>query len=162
MLKRKKVADDTDKIIGRKIREVRLLAGLSQEKLGDKLGITFQQVQKYEKGVNRVSTKTLIRIASHLNCSIMHLIEDVIEREAGAPAALLHDVIGELGQTRQGAEVARLWGMIGDWNKRNLVVKLLRTLADQPLQRPPVTLPGARPDTGLPRVVDSASRPQLP
>ena len=59
-----------DKRVGARIRERRLEAGMSQEKLADALGLTFQQVQKYEKGTNRVSVSRLIAIASALGISV--------------------------------------------------------------------------------------------
>lgn len=53
---------DTDKEIGQIIRTLRTTAGISQEKLGEELGITFQQIQKYEKGLNRLSVSSFITI----------------------------------------------------------------------------------------------------
>lgn len=49
--------------IGARVKAARLLAGMSQEQLGDRLGVTFQQIQKYEKGANRVSASRLVRVA---------------------------------------------------------------------------------------------------
>jgi len=59
-----------DHVIGERIRATRLHAGLSQEELGDALGVSFQQVQKYEKGTNRVAPSRLIEIARRLNVSM--------------------------------------------------------------------------------------------
>jgi transcriptional regulator with XRE-family HTH domain len=59
-------ANQTDKDIGSRIRAQRLIKGLSQERLGDAIGLTFQQVQKYEKGSNRVSGSRLRQIADAL------------------------------------------------------------------------------------------------
>lgn len=64
-----------DLVVGRNIRTRRAGLGLSQEKLADELGLTFQQIQKYEKGTNRVSASKLWAIASILNCSIEHLFK---------------------------------------------------------------------------------------
>lgn len=68
---RKRRAGAEDIEIGRKIRAVRLERGLSQSGLADGIGLTFQQVQKYEKGTNRVSAGRLQRIAEMLNIPIM-------------------------------------------------------------------------------------------
>ncbi|MBS1164231.1 MAG: transcriptional regulator, family [Proteobacteria bacterium] len=66
---------NTDDIaLGAAIRQRRLLLAISQEKLADGLGITFQQIQKYEKGTNRVSWSRLVQIAKALNCSIAGLM----------------------------------------------------------------------------------------
>ena len=62
----KKIPDPIDVFVGARIREARLLRALSQEKLGDKLGLTFQQVQKYEKGTNRVGASRLHQIGTVL------------------------------------------------------------------------------------------------
>ena len=67
---RKRRAGAEDAEIGRKIRALRLQRGLSQSNLGDGIGLTFQQVQKYEKGMNRVSAGRLQRIADMLNIPV--------------------------------------------------------------------------------------------
>lgn len=69
-----KRSTQTDIDIGNAIRTVRTVAGLSQTDLGNALGVTFQQIQKYEKGVNRLSVTALIRICKVLNVSPMDLI----------------------------------------------------------------------------------------
>src|SRR5436305_14781936 len=68
---KKRRAGPADVEIGRKIRALRLERGLSQSGLADAIGLTFQQVQKYEKGTNRVSAGRLVQIADKLNTSIM-------------------------------------------------------------------------------------------
>jgi transcriptional regulator with XRE-family HTH domain len=62
--------DPLDIEVGQRVRTFRLQKGLSQEKLGDRLGLTFQQVQKYEKGTNRISAGRLQRIANVLGIPI--------------------------------------------------------------------------------------------
>jgi len=64
-----------DKVVGRNIRTYRLLKGISQTDLGDKVGITFQQIQKYEKGVNRVGSSRLFLIAEALGVPVTDLFE---------------------------------------------------------------------------------------
>ncbi|MEF2073528.1 helix-turn-helix transcriptional regulator [Consotaella sp. CSK11QG-6] len=60
--------------IGARIRSRRTALGMSQEKLGDACGITFQQIQKYEKGTNRVGGSRIVQIAAALQCSPSDLI----------------------------------------------------------------------------------------
>jgi len=72
VLPRKRRAGPEDVEIGRKIRALRLERGMSQSDLADGIGLTFQQVQKYEKGTNRVSAGRLQRIADLLNVPIMY------------------------------------------------------------------------------------------
>lgn len=64
-----------DEIIGRNVRRIRNRIGMSQEKLGDALGLTFQQVQKYEKGANRIGGSRVVQIANALGCTILDLFE---------------------------------------------------------------------------------------
>ena len=77
-----------DKHVGNRVRMRRMLIGMSQEKLGDALGITFQQVQKYEKGTNRISASRLQQIASVLGVKISYFYE-------GAPGELSADGFAE-------------------------------------------------------------------
>jgi transcriptional regulator with XRE-family HTH domain len=65
-----KSATSIDKLIGRNIRVYRLAKDMTQEELGEKLGVTFQQVQKYEKGINRVGSGRLYQIAEVLDVPV--------------------------------------------------------------------------------------------
>ena len=86
--------------VGARMRQRRTLLGMSQEKLGTAVGLTFQQIQKYERGFNRVSFSRLVDIAHALDCRVVDLIGDLDDasipsplfrqdtahlREAGAP-----------------------------------------------------------------------------
>ena len=77
-----------DVALGAAIRQRRMLLAVSQEKLADGLGITFQQIQKYEKGTNRVSWSRLVQIAKALNCSIAGLMS-LAEPEANELAGIV-------------------------------------------------------------------------
>ncbi len=79
----KKSPNPVDKHVGSRMRTRRLLAGLSQEKLGEALGITFQQIQKYEKGTNRISACRLQQIASVLGVTISYFYEGLPAEEPG-------------------------------------------------------------------------------
>ena len=70
-------ADGNDAIVGRNIRVHRLARTMSQTGLADAIGVTFQQVQKYEKGVNRVGSGRLVRIANALDVPVMTLLRGV-------------------------------------------------------------------------------------
>lgn len=69
-----RAATAVDQTIGARIRARRLAIGMSQEKLADEIGVTFQQVQKYEKGINRVAAATLLRIAAALEASVLEFL----------------------------------------------------------------------------------------
>ena len=74
---KKKTPNPIDKYVGSRIRAQRLLIGMSQEKLGNAIGLTFQQVQKYEKGTNRVGASRLQQISSALEVTPAFFFEGV-------------------------------------------------------------------------------------
>src|SRR5947207_13027055 len=76
----KKAPNPTDKHVGTRVRMRRKMLGMSQEKLGDSLGLTFQQIQKYEKGTNRIASSRLQQISHILQVPVAFLFE-------GAPSA---------------------------------------------------------------------------
>src|ERR1700733_5418770 len=76
----KKVPNPTDKHVGSRVRMRRMMLSMSQEKLGDALDLTFQQVQKYEKGTNRIGASRLQQIAHILQVPVEFFFE-------GAPGA---------------------------------------------------------------------------
>jgi transcriptional regulator with XRE-family HTH domain len=90
---RGKRIDAVDVAVGKRIRVARIAKGISQTGLGDALGVSFQQVQKYEKGMNRVGASRLTRIASTLDVSISDLLaepatpEGVLMFELDTPAS---------------------------------------------------------------------------
>lgn len=73
----KKVPNPIDVHVGSRVRLRRMLVGMSQEKLGDMLGLTFQQVQKYEKGANRVGASRLYQISRILGVSVQFFFDDM-------------------------------------------------------------------------------------
>ena len=79
----KKSPNQIDKHIGSRVRARRIMLGMSQEKLADALGLTFQQVQKYEKGVNRIGASRLLHIAGILDVSIEFFFEGLPGLRAG-------------------------------------------------------------------------------
>ena len=86
----KKAPNPTDKHVGARVRMRRMMLSMSQEKLGDALGLTFQQVQKYEKGANRIGASRLQQIANILQVPVAFFFE-------GAPSANAHQPDGFSG-----------------------------------------------------------------
>jgi transcriptional regulator with XRE-family HTH domain len=93
-----------DRHIGGRIRALRNMNKMSQEELGDKLGVSFQQIQKYEKGVNRVSGGRLLQIAGALGCTVADLLDDApangktvkyIQRDGTLSIAALDEVASD-------------------------------------------------------------------
>src|SRR5580693_9094337 len=87
----KKAPNPIDKHVGSRVRMRRMMLGMSQEKLGNNLGLTFQQVQKYEKGTNRIGASRLQQIAQILEVPVSFFFD-------GAPSAHIsgrHEKLGE-------------------------------------------------------------------
>lgn len=109
----KKQPHPTDIALGRRIRMARMAGGVSQEKLAAAIGISFQQVQKYEKGVNRVGASRMVQIGAALNIAPEALLKD-IANDAGGAAALPV-------MARDQVEVARLMQAMTPAMRRGLV-----------------------------------------
>jgi transcriptional regulator with XRE-family HTH domain len=78
--------DPIDVRLGANVRELRKSRGISQVRIAEKIGLTFQQIQKYERGVNRISVSTLLRLCSALDVSASALIAELAGEPANAEA----------------------------------------------------------------------------
>lgn len=92
--------DPIDLHVGQRLRARRLMLGISQEKLGEVLGLTFQQIQKYERGANRISASRLYYISRALETDVMFFFQDVRNDDYHLPAP--HT--GTLTEDRNGYE----------------------------------------------------------
>ncbi len=110
--------------VGARIRAFREAAGISQHHLGKDIGITFQQVQKYETGANRVSASKLYLIARRLGVSIAEIIGEVEDGERAT-------VVEALTVPRT-HELLAAWSEISSPEKRALLIDVAKTFADQP------------------------------
>src|ERR1700716_1106041 len=86
----KKAPNPTDKHVGARVRMRRMMLSMSQEKLGDALGLTFQQVQKYEKGANRIGASRLQQISNILQVPVSFFFEGA-PQVPGQPAGAFAD-----------------------------------------------------------------------
>lgn len=89
-------ANSLDEHIGRKLREVRILAGMSQQELGAYLKLSFQQVQKYERGVNRISAGTLYELSRIFSVPMKEFIEGYHGDENSSACLPMHGEVREL------------------------------------------------------------------
>lgn len=129
----KKRPNPTDIHVGSRIRLRRNMLGISQERLGESLGITFQQIQKYEKGTNRVGASRLQAIASILSVPVAFFFEDAPGTETGEQRGLSEDssttyVVDFLNST-EGLQLNRAFVRIADSKVRRRIVDLVKTLA---------------------------------
>lgn len=123
-----KAASPIDVHVGARVRQARLLAGISQEKLGAGLGLTFQQVQKYEKGANRIVASRLEQIARLLGKPVAWFFGGLAV-EAGALKLTGDDPLADLGATREGVALARAFNAIADRAARDAVLATAQAFA---------------------------------
>lgn len=116
---KQRTASPNDKLMGQRIRARRIELKISQDELGEALGISFQQIQKYEKGVNRVSATRMMQIAKVLQTTPEALM-GAGSTEAANPHAL------SMLATRDGAYLAQAFNEICD-DDRKLLVNLARS-----------------------------------
>lgn len=118
-----------DKHIGQQIRIARIAAGMSQEKLGDALGLTFQQIQKYEKGTNRVSGSRLSQIVNALKLpSVEVLFRGGPTNKTAANDSPLVNATFEILATREGQRLVTAWQGL-TVNQRRAFLALAETVA---------------------------------
>lgn len=130
----KKTPNPIDVHVGNRVRMRRMLVGMSQEKLGDALGLTFQQVQKYEKGANRVSASRLYQMATTLGVPIQFFFDDlpVSDRSSDADGLSEGDSAGVLMDflnSTEGFQLGRAFSSIEDPTVRRRILELVKSLS---------------------------------
>ena len=129
-------ANPIDVHVGSRVRLRRMLLGMSQEKLGEHLGLTFQQIQKYEKGINRIGASRLFDLSQVLAVPVQYFYEELPAGVAEAGAAGFGERPSEnytvefLG-SREGLELNKAFARIGDLRIRRSIVELIRSLASE-------------------------------
>jgi transcriptional regulator with XRE-family HTH domain len=127
----KKSPNPVDRHVGSRVRMRRMLVGMSQEKLGDALGITFQQIQKYEKGTNRIGASRLHHIGRVLGVPIEFFYEGA--PQIGGPAGMSESpapaYMADFLSTAEGLDLMKAFVGIKDMRIRRRIVDLVRALA---------------------------------
>ncbi|WP_420431863.1 helix-turn-helix domain-containing protein [Hyphobacterium sp.] len=124
-------ATDVDAHVGSRVRVRRQYLGMSQERLGELLGITFQQVQKYERGANRIGASRLFDLARVLDVPIKYFFDGIAERELGSPDEPDH--VSEtlnLIRSPDGLALAQAFSKIRAPKVRRRVVELVRAMRE--------------------------------
>ena len=119
--------DEVDAYVGARIGLRRSALGLSQSALAQQLGISFQQVQKYETGQNRISASRLHRVATVLATSVEAFFPPV--ETARGPADMGWEALRHITATPDGRAVAAAWPLIEDRDLRKAVARVVRALA---------------------------------
>jgi len=126
-------ANTVDKRIGQRVKQRRLELGLSQERLAELLGVTFQQIQKYEKGANRIAASRLFDLSGALNVAVTYFFEGLtlgVAREGGVAEegeGFVYDMLA----TPEGQQLLQIFGTIRSPKVRRRVVDLVRALAEE-------------------------------
>lgn len=126
-----RAANAIDRKIGQRVRSRRLEIGMSQERLAELLGITFQQVQKYEKGVNRIAASRLFDISAALQQPVARFYEGLSSRAAAGVAESRQNYIDDALATPEGAQLMSVFASIRSQRVRRKVLELVRTLAEE-------------------------------
>src|SRR5207248_4170686 len=130
----KKEPNPIDKHVGSRVRMRRMMLGMSQEKLGDALGLTFQQVQKYEKGTNRIGASRLQQISLILQVPVAFFFEGAPSlegspegmREAPSPA-----YVSDFLATSEGLSLTKAFMRISEPKLRRRIVDLVEEIAGE-------------------------------
>jgi transcriptional regulator with XRE-family HTH domain len=129
----KKSPNPIDKHVGSRVRMRRMMINMSQEKLGERLGITFQQIQKYEKGTNRIGASRLQQIAVVLGVPVSFFFEGVPTSDTGnglrdSPSpAYLSDFLA----TSDGLSLTKAFMKVRDTKVRRRIVDLVEAIASE-------------------------------
>ena len=130
----KKLPNPTDKHVGSRVRMRRMMLGMSQEKLGDALSLTFQQVQKYEKGTNRIGASRLQQIAHFLQVPVSFFFEGAPGLPSGngnAGEAPSPAYVSDFLATADGLALTKAFMRIEDPKLRRRIVDLVSQIAGE-------------------------------
>jgi transcriptional regulator with XRE-family HTH domain len=132
----KKAPNPIDKHVGSRVRMRRMMLGMSQEKLGDALGLTFQQVQKYEKGTNRIGASRLQQISHILQVPVAFFFEGAPHLAGGpVPDGAEHApspaYVSDFLATSDGLSLTKAFMRIPDAKLRRRIVDLVQQIAGE-------------------------------
>lgn len=128
-------ANPIDVHVGGRVRLRRMLLGMSQEKLGEHLGLTFQQIQKYEKGINRIGASRLFDLSQVLSVPVQFFYEELAvgstEGASGFAERPAESYAAEFLGSREGLELNKAFARITDPRVRRSIVDLVRAFAGE-------------------------------
>lgn len=119
--------DAVDIYVGTRLRLRRTLLGFSQERLADSLGVTFQQVQKYENGTNRMSASRLFTVCKVLGVPVSYFFEGYEDKGVGLVAESREDV-GNYLKSKEALDLLRAYYAIEDVSVRKKVLDMVKSL----------------------------------
>src|SRR5262249_22907573 len=132
----KKAPNPIDKHVGSRVRMRRMMLGMSQEKLGDALGLTFQQVQKYEKGTNRIGASRVQQISQILQVPVAFFFEGAPDLQPlqnganGAEQVPSPGYVSDFLATSEGLALTKAFTRIKEAKLRRRIVDLVEEIAE--------------------------------
>ena len=130
----KKEPNPIDQYVGSRVRMRRMMSGMSQEKLGQALGLTFQQVQKYEKGTNRIGASRLQQIADTLSAPVSFFFEGAPSTgilPAGTGGDPTPAYVSHFLATSEGLALTKAFVQIKSTKVRRRIVDLIEAMIDR-------------------------------
>lgn len=123
------MASQIDSVIGKRLRFYRMQRGVSQTELGSQVNLTFQQIQKYEKGTNRLSVSRLIEFANFLEFSIPDFFDGLISKDAAKDHPL--DAMKEALVEPHTIDLVRQFSHLENNHVKKSFVELLKTMNEK-------------------------------
>jgi len=127
------INDPIERHVGKRLKMRRLMLGLSQEELGNRVGVTFQQIQKYENGSNRMSSARLFQFANILNVGIEYFFQKLSGEDKLGASVFCDDkdeYNPEVSTQKEVLALIRAYTNIKDPEVRKKVLSLIKTLAN--------------------------------
>jgi transcriptional regulator with XRE-family HTH domain len=134
----KKVPNPIDRHVGSRVRMRRMLASISQEKLGEALGLTFQQIQKYEKGSNRISASRLQQIAKMLDVPVSFFFDGAPSGDGptvGFADSAATTYISDFLTTSEGVQLTKAFTRIKSSRVRRRIIDLVESLGEEEAEK---------------------------
>lgn len=138
----KRTPNPIDQYVGARIRMRRIILGMSQERLGDAIGLTFQQIQKYEKGINRIGASRLQQVGHVLNVPVEFFFEgapsqiDGTRLDDGFGEGMTASYVTEFMSTNEGIHLMQAFMRIKDAKIRRRIVDLIEVMAAEGVSFP--------------------------
>jgi transcriptional regulator with XRE-family HTH domain len=123
-----KLPNPVDRHVGSRVRMRRIMLGMSQEKLGEGLGLTFQQIQKYEKGTNRIGASRIQHIAEILQVPVSFLFEGSPGSSTSFGEAPSPAYVADFLATSEGLALIRAFTQVSDIKLRRAIVEMVELI----------------------------------
>lgn len=130
--KKKGHAQEVDLLIGQRLKEIRKIKNLTQEDIAEKLGVSFQQIQKYENGKNRISFSKLYELSNFLNVPLDSFVTNIERQGIGdkGPSSLPHGVGNDSISQKETDELLKIYYSLEDPKLRKNLLTFIKSMAE--------------------------------